>query len=489
LIALLKRHIVRMYGFSLLGAFAMAAASISLACAARADDPVVSNDLANGLRVVVAPRHTVAITAIDIWVRAGTRRQAPGDEGVAHYLEHLLFQGTPTRPDENDIDGAIEDLGGTLDAGTSWDWAHFYTVVPSDSFESALGVMADAIQHASITQASVDSERSVIEDEIDRAGDDTGQFADQAERALFFGPDNPYGGSITGVERQVASIRRDQILDFYHKWYVPSNVVVVVAGDVTPDRAYAAAQTSFGSWKGDPAPAETTLTVPAIDTAVHQVINRPSSDSYLVIGWPAPSVLTKPDAWVTDVLLTYLGQGGHNVLDDDLRVSKHLVTSISSDYLTQRDEGILTIDAEFPTENYAQVRDVILDHVRAVRDRPMTDDQLADAKQQLIASYLFDAETVSGKADALGFYEMIDSYQYDVDYIDHIKSVTSAQVQDLARRYLNPDVYVITEVVPPDDPENASVMPGHQTDTDVTARYASGSQVTLGEPLGLAPQP
>src|SRR5579862_2955602 len=112
---------------------------------------VTSTTLPNGLRVIAAPSHTVAITAIDIWVRAGTRRQPIDQQGVAHFLEHLLFKGTPTRPSETQIDGAIEDLGGSIDAATSYDWAHFYTVVPSSGFGTALDVLADALQHATIS--------------------------------------------------------------------------------------------------------------------------------------------------------------------------------------------------------------------------------------------------------------------------------------------------------------------------------------------------
>jgi predicted Zn-dependent peptidase len=232
---------------------------------------------------------------------------------------------------------------------------------------------------------------------------------------------------------------------------------------VTPDRAFAAVQAAFGDWKGDAAPPEQSLPAPSIDSIETQVMNRAGNDSVLVLGWRAPSVSNQPDAWVMDVLLTYLGQGGRNVLDDDLRVSKHLVTSISADYLTQRDTGIMSITAEFPTGNYARVRDAILDHIRMLRDQPLSADQLASAKQQLIASYLFDAETVSGKADALGFYEMIDSYHYDTDYIEHVQSVTADQVRAVASRYLTPDAYAMTQVVPPSDPENASAAIGTRT--------------------------
>src|SRR5579883_2914984 len=119
---------------------------------------VSSVTLPNGLRIITSPSQMVAICAVDVWVRAGTRRQPIDQQGVAHFLEHLLFKGTPTRPSETEIDGAIEDLGGSLDAATSYDWAHFYTVVPSSGFETALDILSDALQHANISSQAVENE-------------------------------------------------------------------------------------------------------------------------------------------------------------------------------------------------------------------------------------------------------------------------------------------------------------------------------------------
>jgi zinc protease len=423
---------------------------------------ITESTLANGVRIIVAPRHTVAITAIDVWVGAGTRREPPGKEGVAHYLEHVLFTGTPTRPSEQDIDGAIEDLGGTLDGGTSYDWAHFYTVVPSASFPDALSVMADTLQHASLTQESIDSERPIIESEIDRDGDDNTSMAQDVVRAALYGPSHPYGGPITGTTEQVQNITRDDVSTFYHTYYVPSNVAVVVSGDVTADQVQSVVQADFGAWKGSAAPDETDLPAASLPAVSRQVVSRPGNDSFLVMGWPAPSVSEQPDAWTMDVLLTYLGQGAENAIDDDLHRSRHLLTTSTADFLTQRDPGILTVTVELPTANMDTVRAGILAHVRALQRQPLTDAQLAGAKQELISSYLFDTETVAGKADALGFYETINTYKYDVDYIDHVNQVTSAMLMQVAQKYLSADVYAECDVVPPQDPQNVA-LPRHSS--------------------------
>ncbi len=462
---------------------------------------VAAATLPNGLKIIVYPRHAVAIAAIDIWVDAGTRRQQPGQEAVAHYLEHLLFTGTPTRPAETDVDGAIEDLGGSLDAATSYDWAHFYTVVPSSSFDGALDVLADVLQHPVLAQSAVDSERPIIESEIQGNSDDPATFAVQTTRAALFGDGAAYGQTITGTVAQADAVQRNTVADFYHDNYRPSRVTVVVAGDVAPDEVTAAVAKAFGDWK-EPNPAvsgvASTITQPAASAVasgtdndsssdfaaplsdylasagvVTKTLVRPSPNSFLVYGWPAPSVSRQPETWVMDVLLTYLGQGGRNALDDDLHLKQHLVDAVAADYLTQRDPGMMTVTLSLPTANTAEVESGVLAHIRAVRDTPLTDAQLAEAKQQLIASYLFQTETVSGKADSLGYYATINSVGYDENYINNINTVTAQQVQAVAQKYLSVDHYVLTTLTPPTNPENAALpQPG---DTARSNGDASGN--------------
>ena len=174
------------------------------------------------------------------------------------------------------------------------------------------------------------------------------------------------------------------------------------------------------------------------------------------IGFRAPSVRDKPDAWVMDVLMTLLGQGGNNRLEQDLERKKKLVTAISTSYLTQRDPGTMSVTAEFDPGDYDTVRKAILDETAVLRDTPVSPEELAAAKHTLLASYLFDTQTNSGRADALGFYSRIDSYQYDIDYVDNFESVTPAQVQSIARKYLTPDIYTLVTLLPVPDPVTAS---------------------------------
>ena len=175
-----------------------------------------------------------------------------------------------------------------------------------------------------------------------------------------------------------------------------------------------------------------------------------------MLGFHAPSVKDQPDAWTMDVLLTYLGQGGNNRLTLDLQRKRKLVTNVNANYLTQHDPGSLSITAECDPSNVDAVKQALLDEVQSLRDKPLSDADLAAAKHALLASYLFDAQTNSGRAGALGFYAVIDSARYDTDYIANFEKVTAAQVQSVAQKYLNPQAYTLVTLQPRTDPITAS---------------------------------
>src|SRR5579871_6410840 len=130
-----------------------------------ADPPPAAWTLPNGLRVVTRERHSTSLVAIDLWVRAGSREEAPNEIGSAHFLEHTLFKGTTTRG-PGDVDIAIENLGGTLDAATGPDYAHFYTTIISTHLEEGLSILADVVRNATLPDAEVARERGVILDEL-----------------------------------------------------------------------------------------------------------------------------------------------------------------------------------------------------------------------------------------------------------------------------------------------------------------------------------
>ena len=305
---------------------------------------VYSYTLENGLRVLVAPSDAADLVTLDVWMGAGTRRETADNNGAAHFIEHLLFKGTATRK-PGEIDAAIEDLGGTLNAATSYDWAHFYVTVASADAGPALGVLSDALMNAALRPEDMEAERPVILSELARDESTPTGLLTAAFNTLTF-PDHPYGHPIVGTQAGVAQMTRQTVADFYKTYYVPGNATLVIAGNVTPEQGLAMARQALGAWPARPVPADAAIPETpqtSIRTGTFQGSLR---DAYVMLGFHAPSVKDQPDAWVMDILLTYLGQGGNNRLTLDLQRKRKLVTSVNANFLTQRDPGSLSITAE-----------------------------------------------------------------------------------------------------------------------------------------------
>jgi predicted Zn-dependent peptidase len=416
--------------------------------------PVTAYTLPNGLKVLVAPSNAADLVTLDVWVNAGTRRETAENNGAAHFMEHLLFKGTPTR-EPGEIDAAIEDLGGNLDAATSYDWAHFYVTIAAEDAGKALAVLSDAVMHASLRQKDMDTERQVILDERARELSSPDQRTLEAADALCF-PGHPYGRPLLGTLANITAMTRETVVDFYKAYYVPGDTTLVIAGNISPEGGLALAREYFGVWPAHAAPPDKTPSEQPQTERRIRTLYGGTSQGYLTLAFHAPSVADTPDAWVMDVLLTWLGQGGVNHLQEDLKKKDKLVTNISSNYLTQRDPGLLTITASFAPGTQDQVTSALLAEIDGLRQNTLSPEDVNAAKHALLASYLFDAETDSGRADALGFYNTIDTYKYDTEYIDHILSVTPQQIQQAAQTYLDPRAYTLVTLLPRVDPIEAS---------------------------------
>ncbi|MEO7718052.1 MAG: pitrilysin family protein [Capsulimonas sp.] len=449
------------FGFSTAPVLAADTDTAPAASAAQGLSPVAHKTLANGLQVLVAPSGNADLVTLDAWVGAGTRRETAENNGAAHFIEHLLFKGTPTRQ-PGEIDAAIEDLGGSMNAATSYDWAHFYVTVGASDAPPALDILSDVLMHAELRQQDMDQERPVILSEMAR------QLADPAQRiarmlnAITF-PTHPYGRPLLGPPAHITSMTRKTVQDFYHAYYAPGNVTLVLTGKITPEQGFAMAEKAFGKWPERPIPDDKVLSEPKQTEIRTRAMNAPVSKGYLTIGFRAPSVRDHATAYAMDVLLTILGQGGHNRLKDDLQDKQKLLTGVSANYLTQKDEGLMTITAIFEPGNRDEALKAILGEIDSLRTKPVSEKELAAAKHSLLASYLFDVQTTSGRANALGFYNMIDSYQYDTAYITQFEKLTPADVQNVAVRYLDPEKYSLVTLLPVTDPATATSDAGSES--------------------------
>jgi len=426
---------------------------------------VVKRDLPNGMRLLIREQHGAPLVAIDAWVRAGSGVEEADESGCAHFLEHLLFKGTPTRK-AGEIDEAIEDLGATLGAGTTRDAVHYYTTVSSAYFKSALDVIGDALQNSQIDTAEMERERSVILDELARARNDASK---QATNRLFgeLLPGHRYGRAVLGDPESIKSLPRDKVYSFYRRWYVPQNITLVVVGDVTPDEAERAAVTVFGKWASEKLP------VQDMNFALLPTTVQPNARDAKAITQPSPAVpagkqhlysafLVEPFAdfassAAAKLTVTLLGDIEIGRIAKAIRDSEGVIANsstnrsprastlvldplvVSGDFAYLTGPSLAVLAAQTTPARSESVQKLILEEVERLRREPPRADEMELARRRIIGPYLYDIETYAGQARALGTYAVLGDYAVSQRYIDILNSVKPADITAFAQKYFTPE--------------------------------------------------
>jgi zinc protease len=401
--------------------------------------------LGNGIPVVIQEHRGSDVVALQLWVRAGARDETAAELGLAHYLEHMLFRGTTSRPGgfvERDVEG----VGGRMNAGTSWDYTFYYVTLPSRRLVPGLEMLADIAINASLDREVLEKEKEVVLEEM-RLGEDNPRrrLGRQLYTQLFDG--HPYGRHIIGTPELVRGLTRETLGGFYRRHYVPEAFAVVVVGAVDPEQALATAAATFGRLPRGGVPRLPAAPPPAFRPQ-RQELPHPGTHAHLGLAWPAPR-LDHADTPALDLLVSILGRTRSSRLVQSLREREGLVVSVSAGFSALEAAGGITVSAQLPPANLARAEAQILAEIRRVREAGVTDAELRRAVTAAEAEHEFETETAEGRARALGRAETIWTIEDELAYVSRIRSVTATQVRAVARRYLDPDRYARLALVPP----------------------------------------
>ena len=401
--------------------------------------------LPNGLVLIVHEHRASDVVALQLWVRTGGRDESPEELGLSHCLEHMLFKGTPTRP-PGSIDALIEGLGGTSNAFTSYDYTHYDVVVPASDLRVGLELLADIGVHASFPPDELESEKKVVFEEMNLVQDDPERFLRRRLTELAYEP-HPYGRPILGTPALIRALTRPRLARYYAKHYVPRNMVLVVVGAVTPDEVLALARASFGGLGGAPDGRPTLAPPPALDRSRRADVQRPEKQAYLGLAWRAAAV-SSTDVYAVDLLTYILGDSPSSRLNQELRERLRLVSAIEAGYIASQQAGIVTVTARLDGANLDRAEAAILDVVRRVRERGVTEAERQRALVTAESSYAFDIETAEGLARSYGQAETTWTLEDELAYLGRLRQITAAQIQDAARTYLGDAEYARVRFVP-----------------------------------------
>lgn len=408
--------------------------------------PYTKTVLENGLTLIVKEAHSAPITAIDVWVGAGSKNELPELTGISHFLEHMLFKGTPSRP-VGQIAKDIEGIGGYLGGSTTLDKTHYYIVVPSKYTQLALEVEADVLKNSSFDPVEIDKERKVILEEWRLKQDQPqGILYWHFYQTVFAG--TPYANDVLGTAETLHRINRDHLIDYFHTYYQPENMVLTVTGDVDSAEVIRLVKELFKDFESqrlikDQPP----VVIPELKQVKRIVLQRPVDQQYLLFGFPLPK-LTKEESAAFTLLEIILGNGRSSRLYQELRETQKLVSSIGAWFDTYGEIGMLVISAQTKDQPLPVIEKEIKSLINRLLKTGIAKEELDRAKAILESELAFGMETNANMAAFLGVNELYGDLDDLLQELDVISKVTIEDIQSVARKHLNLKGYVFAAVQP-----------------------------------------
>jgi zinc protease len=399
---------------------------------------ITTRQLQNGLKIVVVEQHELPIADFILQVRTGGEADPAGKMGTAALTSALLTEGTTSRSALEIADQAGF-LGVRVTAGSGWEQSTVSLHAPTAQLDSAMALFADVVLHPAFPAPDFDRVRKLRLTSLQQQRDRGPAIADRAFANALFGDQHPYGRPLAGTEASVASIARDDLVSFYNTYYRPNNATLLVVGDVRPDNVERRAQALFGAWaRGDvPAVATPATSIPQATTLV--LIDKPGAaqSSFRLGGIGAAR--TTNDYFALQVLNTILGGSFTSRLNQNLRETHAYTYGASSGFGLRRGAGPFIAAAEVVSAKTDSALIEFRRELRAIRDT-VPSNELANAKRYLQLGLPGDFETngsIAGQMLPLLTYGIpLDFY---ATAVQNIGAVTQADVQRVARQYVDPD--------------------------------------------------
>ena len=416
---------------------------ICAGCAFAADFNVYKLD--NGQTVVIQEVKSNPIVTIDTWIKTGSINENDENNGVSHFLEHLFFKGS-TNHAPGEFDKILETKGAITNAATSKDFTHYYVTIPSKDFDLALEMHSDMLLHPLVPRKELEKERKVVIEEIMKDANSPNTLVyDNLVNLLY--TDHPYKRKVIGKADIISSIHRDGIMDYYNKFYNPSNMVTVIVGDIDSNSAIEKVKNNFNAEYKKPIkniyPKEKIL-----KSQVKKIAYFDTQSGYMLIGFRGVKIDAK-DSYALDVLATILGDGRSSVFYRNIKENKQLANTIGTANTGFKDDGIFYISSTFAPEKCAKLQEAIFDEIKNIQKHGVTQEQLKLAKNIIERDTYYERESISNIASEIGYtFVTTDNTKYYETYLDNIKQVTAQDVINVANKYVGVEKSAVSIVLP-----------------------------------------
>jgi zinc protease len=368
-------------------------------------DTVRETTLANGLKVIVWPVHDIPNVALYNWVRAGSRNEAPGITGLAHFFEHMMFNGT-TRRQLGEFDRLMEAQGGANNAFTSDDVTVYQDWFPRGALDLVFDLEADRVGNLAFVPQVIESERGVVYSERRLRVEDNNQglLGEQVQATAFVA--HPYQNPTIGWPADIQSWQMSDLQKFFKTYYAPNNLTLVLAGDLVPEHVFALARKYFEPLPRQAAPAAVRTQEPEQIGERLVVVRRKAQTPLLQYAYKAPAA-ADPRGPAVNLLLSILVDGDASRLHRSLVEDKRVAIEVSGHWQEGFDPGLLWLYLTLPEgSDPAEVQTVLDAELADVVKNGVTAAELSRAKNLTAAGFWKKLATIDGKAQLLGEYEV-----------------------------------------------------------------------------------
>ncbi|MEA5621271.1 pitrilysin family protein [Cronbergia sp. UHCC 0137] len=408
------------------------------------------HQLPNGL-TIIAEQMPVEAVNLSLWVKIGSAVESDAMNGMAHFLEHMIFKGTQ-QLSSGEFERRIEERGAVTNAATSQDYTHYYINTAPQDFAELAPLQIDVVQNASIPDDAFERERLVVLEEIRRSEDNPGRrtFRRSMEMAFDF---LPYRRPVLGTESVISQLQPQQMRDFHANWYQPKSITAVAVGNLPVNELVEIITESFTKNSGQSLVINDQLSVslePAFTEIVRQeFVDESLQQARLTMIWRVPGMMELNQTYALDVLAGILGHGRTSRLVQDLREERGLVRSISVSNMSNRLQGTFSISAKCGVEDLDIVETAIAQHLRRLQTEPVKASEIVRVRRRVANRFIFSNETPSDRAGLYGYYQsLIGDLEPAFNYPDYIKSQDAPELMQAAQQYLSPDAYGVVIIKP-----------------------------------------
>ena len=398
-------------------------------------DNVTSYKLSNGLEILLNPDKRTKVSAIQMWVKVGSSDETDAEGGMSHVLEHMLFKGTEKRG-VGDIAREIESLGGDVNAYTSDDETVFHLVVPAEYTVKGLDIISDMIQNSVLEENEFEKEKKVILEEIKRGQDDPSRrLFKEISKAIY--KKHPYRRPVIGFPEVVSGFSRDSVYNYYKKWYVPNNMVLVVSGNFDKKSVESKIISLFDDFTYKKVNHKNHVESGKSSFEI-KVIKEDVPKTYLSVSYLTTPLVNK-DTAVLDIFADFLSGDEDKLLNKKLVFEKKLVYSVNSFNYTPKDKGFFSIISYLDEKNLMPVLKEIYSSINKYSIETPTNDLVELIKKENVRDFIFSMERVQGIARQLGSnYILSGDYNYGDKYLSDIKKTTPKEISSVVKKYLSP---------------------------------------------------